>query len=126
MARDYAREERRRNELARERGFRSRAEQRHKSETERAAEEAGFDSPEEYVYARREASRWSQKHSHIAATKYHPNGREKNPETFGEYYRVFVDPERDLWSDRDGFRDWMTEETGQFTDDEFDQKYGKF
>jgi len=121
MARDYRREEARRNELARERGYKSRAEQRHKSETERAAERAGFDTASEFTAAKREASSWSRKHSHVSATKYRPS---ESPETFGRYYRAFVEPPfGEHWSSRDDFRDYMMEDMG-YSEDEFDAKYG--
>lgn len=68
--RDYAREERRRNELAREQQYSSRAQQRR-------YREAGITAPKpeadrELERKRRESAEWSRNHSHSSASRYRP------------------------------------------------------
>jgi len=106
--RDYKAEERRRNELAAERGHRTRAAARHAVKTGKLPSEkpvkpfgpqdapyrkAGFSSPYTYAKARKDAAGWSRDHSAIVPSSYRPSGRHRSPQAFRGYYDAFVNPE---------------------------------
>jgi hypothetical protein len=88
-ARDYAAEERRRNERARERGFTSRAQARRVDVYTRA----GFRSEDDYKAAIREARRWSKTHTQKDTSRYPAGG---SVEQHAAYYKAFVVPRRRL------------------------------
>jgi len=69
--RDYRAEEARRNELARQRGFTTRAAERG-AKKRQDWERAGFASHAEYVAARAKAREWSEKHSQKRASEFKP------------------------------------------------------
>jgi len=105
--RDYKAEERRRNELAVERGHRTRATARYAVKTGKLPSEkpvkpfgpqdapyrkAGFKSPTAYSNARKDAAAWSRKHSNITPSSYRPSSRHRSPYAFRSYYDAFVNP----------------------------------
>jgi hypothetical protein len=100
--RDYKSEERRRNELARQRGFTTRAQQR--TATRKGLDygrpigpkqlpyrAAGFASDKAYRQARADAKAWSKKHSSKKVSEYRPSGLHKNPQAFAAYHAAFID-----------------------------------
>jgi hypothetical protein len=86
-ARDYAAEERRRNERARERGFTSRAQARRVDVYTRA----GFRDEDDYKAARRKARRWGKTHSEKETSRYPAGG---SVEQFAKYYHAYVVPRK--------------------------------
>lgn len=105
MARNYREEERLRNERARALGFRSRAEQRGAIKRGEVPDvktgkalgpakpiyvKAGFSSPQAYRRARKEAGKWSDKHSRNIVSKYRPGSKHRSPEAFRAYYDAYV------------------------------------
>jgi hypothetical protein len=69
--RDYRAEEARRNELAKQRGFTTRAAERG-AKTRADWQKAGYSSHAEYVAARRRAQQWSAKHSAKTVSEFKP------------------------------------------------------
>lgn len=85
--RDYAAEERRRNELARERGFTTRAAER--GARERADwKKAGYASHAEYVQARAQARSWSEIHSSKSVSKFRPTFTPQQTRNYVQAFRV--------------------------------------
>lgn len=141
--RDYAAEERRRNERARELGFTSRAQMRRalrrrefvparqgvkivgKAEgpTFPPFAQAGYASESEYRNARRKAAKWSKAHSRVEMSRYDPAFTGKR---FESYYDAFINPStraNRIENGLDSLRDWLVDEMGFYTPDEFDTKY---
>lgn len=85
--RDYKAEEARRNELARERGFTTRAAER--GARERADwEKVGYGSHREYVQARAQAREWSEKHSQKPVSKFRPSFTPQQTRNYVDAFRV--------------------------------------
>ena len=96
--RDYRKEEQRRNVLARERGFTSRAQLRNRvakgSAPGRVAKpapyiRAGFATDKQYKMARKQSAAWSRKHSHKEVSQYDAM-KLRDPARFRTYYDAFV------------------------------------
>lgn len=101
--RNYQAEEQRRNEIARERGYTSRAQQRGKVEKGLVSgrplgpaaplfARAGFTSPAALAKARKEAATWSAKHSQKRVSEYRPKGLHANGAAFRAYYNAYINP----------------------------------
>ena len=129
--RDYRQEEQRRNELARERGFTSRAQLRNrvtKGVAEGrpakvpAYERAGFASASEYRKARKGAKEWSRTHSHKERSRYTATEL-RDPARFRAYYDAYSDPDRKLRSAarKARLRHYLVDVMRYMTDEEFDR-----
>lgn len=85
--RDNKAELARRNELARERGFTSRAAERRARE--RADyEKAGYTSHQDYAKARKQARAWSEKHSQKPSSKFSPSFTPQQTRDYVQAFRV--------------------------------------
>lgn len=85
--RDYKAEERRRNELARQRGFTTRAAERG-AKKRQDYKRAGFASHGEYVRERQRAKQWAREHSGQSVSAYPAFA---TPEQVADYLNAFVD-----------------------------------
>ena len=128
--RDYRKEEQRRNELARERGFTSRAQLRNRvskgSAVGRIAkapayERAGFTSQSEYRTARKVSKAWSVQHSHKESSAY--SSALRDPARFRAYYDAYANPARGLGSEdrKRKLHRYLVDVMGFITDEEFDR-----
>ena len=143
--RDYRAEEARRNQLAKSRGFTSRAQQRRALRTGAWVPVRKSDKPRApIVYTasptppptltrkpgssnlarlRRESQEWSSKHSRVDASKYDPRFP---PERVRKYHAAFVDDATRAYRIENGLyslRDYLVDELGYYTDAEFDDRY---
>lgn len=138
-ARDYRLEEQRRNARARELGFTSRAQMRRALRTGEWTPQRKSDRPRSPIVGsasplpasvsniarlRRESRDWSRKHSRIETSQYNTHWPD---ETVRAYHAAFVDESTRAWKIENGLeslREFLVDERGYYTDDEFDERYG--
>ena len=129
--RDYRQEEQRRNELARERGFTSRAQLRNRVSkgvaTGRIAkapayERAGFTSVPEYRKARKVSKAWSDLHSQQERSEY-KSAELRDPAKFRAYYEAFPSAQgnRNRALRKRNLRHYLVDVMGYMTGEEFDR-----
>ena len=129
--RDYRQEEQRRNELARERGFTSRAQLRNRVSKGFAAgrvtkapayERAGFTSQLEYRKARKVAKAWSDHHSRQERSEYKPSEL-RDPTRFRAYYDAYPSNQgvRNRALRKQKLRHYLVDVMGYMTGEEFDR-----
>lgn len=85
--RDYKAEERRRNELAKERGFTGRAAERGAKQRS-DWQKAGYTSHAQYADARRQARSWSEIHSTKPISKFRPSFTPQQTRDYIDAFRV--------------------------------------
>ena len=128
--RDYRQEEQRRNELARERGFTSRAQLRNRVARGTAEgrpakappyERAGFASPGEYRRARKEAAKWSSQHSRVEVSRY-DSAKLRNPARFRAYYDAYA-RDGDGRTKRGWLKHYLVDVEHYVSDEEFEREY---
>lgn len=88
--RDYRAEEARRNELARQRGFTTRAAERGARER-KDWEKAGYATHKDYVSARAKARSWSELHSQKPVTAFNPRSTPQQTRDYLSAFRVEKD-----------------------------------
>ena len=129
--RDYRQEEQRRNELARERGFTSRAQLRNRVASGTAEgrpakappfERAGFASPGEYRRARRESAKWSAKHSGLEVSRY-DGTKLRDPARFRAYYDAFPSEQGGATQKRGWLKHYLVDVEDYVSDEEFEREY---
>ena len=128
--RDYRQEEQRRNELARERGFTSRAQLRNRVAGGTAEgrpakappfERAGFASPGEYRRARKTAAKWSAQHSRVEVSRY-DSAKLRDPSRFRAYYDAYA-RDGDGRAKRDWLKYYLVDVEDYVSDEEFEREY---
>ena len=129
--RDYRQEEQRRNELARERGFTSRAQLRNRvargvAEGRPAKlppyERAGFASAGEYKQARKTARAWSAVSSHKESSRY-DSGKLRDPASFRAYFDAYRQKTGTPAERRARLKYYVVDVGGFMTDAEFERDY---
>lgn len=135
--RDYRAEEARRNERARALGFTSRAHMRRALRQGWSPVRATGSARSMIVGAnepappplsveplRRESQEWSDRHSRVPTSRYHP---EWDSGTVRTYHRAFINNETKASRIENGFaalRAFLVGDRGYYTDQEFDERYG--
>jgi hypothetical protein len=143
--RDYAAENRRRNQLAKDKGFSSYSQMRRGLEkgrlkrsgpsrvvatfTENLAQDnkrlpvwqrSGASSPEEYMKMKAETKAYLKKHSGPGRSKSSKEDM-KQPEIMGSYYRAYVKKQKDAGS----LKHYLVDVTGHVSEAEWKKKYAK-
>lgn len=129
--RDYQQEERRRNELARERGFTSRAQLRNRV-TKGVAEgrpakpppyeRAGFASASQYKGARKSARAWSADHSHKVESAY-DGAALRDPASFRAYFDAYVEKGNTRAERRAKLKHYLVDVGEYMSDEDFERGY---